>query len=325
VKNYIIIQYEHKDYELWNAFISTAKNATFLFHRDFMEYHQDRFQDFSLMVFDGNKLISVLPANKVDDTIISHQGLTYGGFVVTEKIKLEQFLEIFKSVLQFLNAKQILKLDVKLIPSIYNAYFSEEIKYALFLTEAKLTRRDCLSVIDLTKPFSFSKDRKLCARRGEKNNLIIKEELNFELFWNTILIPNLEQKHQVKPVHSLEEIISLQQKFPNNIRHFNVYKEDELVAGTTVFITNTVAHPQYISGNEQKNELGSLDFLYNHLIYEVFKDKAFFDFGISNENQGKNLNSGLQFWKETFGTRTIVQDFYEVNPSNFHLLENVML
>ncbi len=325
MKNYIIIQYQHKDYELWNAFISTAKNATFLFHRDFMEYHQDRFQDFSLMVFDGNKLISVLPANKVDDTIISHQGLTYGGFVVTEKIKLEQFLEIFKSVLQFLNAKQILKLDVKLIPSIYNAYFSEEIKYALFLTEAKLTRRDCLSVIDLTKPFSFSKDRKLCARRGEKNNLIIKEELNFELFWNTILIPNLEQKHQVKPVHSLEEIISLQQKFPNNIRHFNVYKEDELVAGTTVFITNTVAHPQYISGNEQKNELGSLDFLYNHLITEVFKDKAFFDFGISNENQGKNLNSGLQFWKETFGTHTIVQDFYEVKTSNFHLLENVML
>lgn len=325
MKNYIIIQYEHKDYELWNAFISTAKNATFLFHRDFMEYHQDRFQDFSLMVFDGNKLISVLPANKVDDTIISHQGLTYGGFVVTEKIKLEQFLEIFKSVLQFLNAKQILKLDVKLIPSIYNAYFSEEIKYALFLTEAKLTRRDCLSVIDLTKPFSFSKDRKLCSRRGEKNNLIIKEELNFELFWNTILIPNLEQKHEVKPVHSLEEIISLQQKFPNNIRHFNVYKEDELVAGTTVFITNTVAHPQYISGNKQKNELGSLDFLYNHLITEVFKDKAFFDFGISNENQGKNLNSGLQFWKETFGTRTIVQDFYEVKTSNFHLLENVML
>ena len=325
MKNYSVKQYEPKDYAFWNAFISTAKNATFLFHRDFMEYHQDRFQDFSLMVFDGEKLISVLPANKVDDTIISHQGLTYGGFVVTEKIKLEQFLEIFKSVLQFLNAKQILKFDLKLIPSMYNAYFSEEIKYALFLAEAKLTRRDCLSVIDLTKPFSFSKDRKLCVRRGDKNNLIIKEELNFRLFWNTILIPNLEQKHQVKPVHSLEEIINLQQKFPDNIRHFNVYKEDELVAGTTVFITDKVAHPQYISGNDQKNELGSLDFLYNHLISEVFKDKAFFDFGISNEKQGKKLNSGLQFWKETFGTQTIVQDFYEVNTSNFHLLENVKL
>lgn len=325
MKNYTIKQYEPKDYALWNAFISTAKNATFLFHRDFMEYHQDRFQDFSLLIFDGEKLVSVLPANKVDDKIISHQGLTYGGFVLSEKIKLEQFLEIFQAVLQFLNAKQIMKFDLKLIPSIYNTYFSEEIKYALFLAEAKLTRRDCLSVIDLTKPFSFSKDRKQCVRRGEKNNLIIKEELNFELFWNTILIPNLEQKHQVKPVHSLEEIIKLQQKFPNNIRHFNVYKEAELVAGTTVFVTDNVAHPQYISGNEHKNELGSLDFLYGHLITEVFKDKAFFDFGISNENQGRKLNSGLQFWKESFGTKTIVQDFYEVNTSNFYLLENVML
>ena len=186
-------------------------------------------------------------------------------------------------------------------------------------------RRDCLSVIDMTKPFSFSKDRKQCIRRGEKNNLIIKEELHFELFWNTILIPNLQQKHQVKPVHSLEEIISLQQKFPNNIRHFNVYNNDEIIAGTTVFIMDKVAHPQYISGNEQKNELGSLDFLYSHLITEVFKDKVFFDFGISNEDQGRKLNLGLQFWKESFGTKTIVQDFYEVNTCNYGMLENIMV
>jgi hypothetical protein len=290
-----------------------------------MEYHQDRFQDFSLMVFEGEKLVSVLPANKVDDKAISHQGLTYGGFVFSEKIKMIQVLAILQTTLQYLNAKQIKALHLKLIPTIYTTCFSEEINYALFLAEAKIPRRDCLSVIDMTKPFSFSKDRKQCIRRGEKNNLIIKEELHFELFWNTILIPNLQQKHQVKPVHSLEEIICLQQKFPNNIRHFNVYNNDEIIAGTTVFVTNKVAHPQYISGNEQKNELGSLDFLYSHLITEIFKDKAFFDFGISNEDQGRKLNFGLQFWKESFGTKTIVQDFYEVNTSNFHLLENVML
>ena len=123
----------------------------------------------------------------------------------------------------------------------------------------------------------------------------------------------------------MEEIRSLQQKFPNNIRHFNVYKDDEIVAGTTVFVTDKVAHPQYISGNEQKNELGSLDFLYSHLITEVFKDKSFFDFGISNENQGRKLNLGLQFWKESFGTKTIVQDFYEIKTNNYPLLEQVML
>lgn len=325
MKNYSIHQYQASDFDLWNAFVSSAKNATFLFHRDFMEYHSDRFQDFSLMVFEGKKLVALLPANRNDDTLFSHQGLTYGGFVFSATIKLGNSIALLQSVLQFLQKNHIETLQLKLVPSIYTTFFSEEIEYGLFLAEAKLHRRDCLSVLDLTKPFSITKTRRESIRRGEKNNLIIKEELNFDLFWNEILLPNLEKKHGAKPVHSLEEIIKLQQNFPENIRHFNVYLEDKIVAGTTVFITDLVAHPQYISGNDQKNELGSLDYLYHHLITEVFATKNFFDFGISHEENGRKINKGLLFWKESFGTKTTVQDFYEVKTANYQLLENVML
>ena len=325
MKNYSIRQYTVEDYVIWNHFVSSAKNATFLFHRDFMEYHFDRFQDFSLLVFDGEKLISLLPANKVDHTLFSHQGLTYGGFVFDSKIKLGEVITITKAVLRFLNQNNITTFQLKLIPSIYNAFFSEEVEYAMFLANAKLIRRDCLSVIDLKKDFSVTKTRKESIRRGEKNGLVIREEQKFDLFWNEILIPNLNKRHNAKPVHTIEEISLLQKKFPDNIRHFNVYQEDKIVAGTTVFITNKVAHPQYISGNEQRNELGSLDFLYNHLITEVFKDKNYFDFGISHEENGRKINEGLLFWKESFGAKTTVQDDYEVETSNYHLLEYIML
>ena len=325
MKNYSIRRYTIDDYALWNNFTSSAKNATFLFHRDFMEYHSDRFQDFSLLVFEGEELVSVLPANRVGDTVFSHQGLTYGGFVFDSKIKLGEVIEITKAILKFLNQNDITTFQLKLIPSIYTAFLSEEIEYAMFLTNAKLIRRDCLSVIDLTKPFVVTKTRKESIRRGEKNNLEIREELKFDLFWNEILIPNLAKKHNSKPVHTAEEISKLQQKFPKNIRHFNVYADNKIVAGTTVFITNVVAHPQYISGNEQKNELGSLDFLYNHLITEVFKNKNFFDFGPSHEENGRKINEGILFWKETFGAKTTVQDYYEVKTANYHFLENVML
>jgi hypothetical protein len=325
VKNYSVRLYNSEDYAIWNNFVSAAKNATFLFHRDFMEYHSDRFQDFSLLVFEEDQLVSILPANKVGDTVFSHQGLTYGGFVFDNKIKLGEVIDITKDVMVFFHSVDITKFQLKLIPSIYTNYFSEEIEYVMFLANAKLIRRDCLSVIDLTKPFALSKTRKESIRRGEKNNLVIKEELKFDLFWNEILIPNLAKKHNSKPVHTIEEISKLQQKFPNNIRHFNVYNYDKIVAGSTVFITDKVAHPQYISGNEQKNELGSLDLLYNYLITQVFKDKNFFDFGISHEENGKKINQGLLFWKETFGAKTTIQNFYEVQTSDFHLLENVML
>ena len=325
MKNYSVKQYQASDFDLWNAFVSSAKNATFLFHRDFMEYHSDRFQDFSLMVFDGKKLVALLPANRNDDTLFSHQGLTYGGFVFSEQIRLGEVLEVLQSVLEFLHSNKIENVQIKLLPSFYNSFFSEEIDYALFLAQAKLIRRDCLSVLDLTKPFAITKTRKQGIRRGPKNNLIIKEELNFDLFWNEILLPNLDKKHGAKPVHTLEEIIKLQQIFPKNIRHFNVYHDDKIVAGTTVFVADFVAHPQYISGNKQKNELGSLDFLYHHLITEVFKNKNFFDFGPSHEDNGKKINEGILFWKESFGAKTTVQDFYEVKTANYQLLENVML
>lgn len=325
MKKYLVRQYTTADFEVWNAFISVAKNATFLFHRNFMEYHKDRFHDYSLLVFDDNKLVAVLPANRVEDTVFSHSGLTYGGLVLDQKAKLSSTISIFKSILEFLDKNGISKLNIKEIPIFYCNFLSNEIEYCLFILQTKLIRRDALSVIDLSKPFTFSKDRKQCVKRGERNNLVVKEELNFELFWNEILIPNMSKKHQTNPVHSLEEIVLLHSYFPNNIRHFNVYKEDTIVAGTTVFVTDKVAHPQYISGNSDKNELGSLDFLYHHLITNVFKDKNFFDFGISNEEQGRKINEGLLFWKETFGTKTAVQSFYEIDTRNYTLLESVLL
>lgn len=323
MKNYQVRLYQPQDSSIWNTFISVAKNATFLFDRNFMDYHSDRFQDYSLMVFDGEKLVAVLPANRVDDTVFSHQGLTYGGLVLSNKAKLSAVIAIFKSILQFLHENAIEKLIVKSIPTIYSDYFSEELEYCLFIVQAKLTRRDALSVLDLAKKNAIDSNRMEGVKRGIKNELVVKEESSFDLFWNTILVPNLAQKHNAKPVHTLAEITKLKHLFPNNIRQFNVYKNEELLGGTTVFVNKKVVHSQYISGNETKNVSGSLDYLHHHLIKEVFKDYHFHDFGICNEYDGRMINKGLLFWKESFGAKTVIQNFYEVETRNFSILDTV--
>ena len=325
MKNYYVKRYQKNDYSDWNSFIGQAKNATFLFHRDFMEYHKDRFEDYSLIVLDGEKWVAVLPANRVGNEVFSHQGLSYGGLIYNEKLKLASVIAIFKSVLSFLNENIIEKLQVKLTPSIYHQKPAEELNYALFLVNARLIRRDSISVIDLAKKKLIAKGRQEGIKKGQKNKLEIREVNDFEGFWNAILIPNLAQKYQAKPVHCVEEIVKLKALFPNNIRQFNVYENGIIVAGTTIFETMTVAHCQYISGKEDKNELGGLDLLFHHLITEVFNNKHFFDFGISNENQGRKLNNGLSYWKESFGASTIIQDFYEVETSNYGLLDTVLL
>lgn len=325
MNKYTVKKYNENDSKTWNDFIAQAKNATFLFHRDFMEYHKDRFQDYSLIVLDGEKWVAVFPANIIGNEVFSHQGLTYGGLVYNEKIKLAQVIEIFQSILFFLNENNMQKLQLKLIPSIYHQKPAEELNYVLFLLQAQLIRRDTLAVIDLSNSYSLSKLRKRGVKNGINNRLIIKEVDDFTDFWNEILIPNLAQKHQARPVHSLEEITRLKAVFPEKIRQFNVYENDIIVAGTTIFESSTVAHSQYISGKEDKNELGGLDLLFYHLISEVFKNKRYFDFGISNENQGRNLNDGLSYWKESFGANTIVHDFYEVETLNYNVLDTVLI
>ena len=324
VKNYSVKIYQESNYKDWNTFIGKAKNATFLFHRDFMDYHKDRFQDYSLIVLDDEKWVAVLPANKVGNEVFSHQGLTYGGLIYDEKIKLSSVIEVFKSILFFLNSNKIEKLQLKLIPTIYHQKPAEELNYALFLADAQLSRRDTLAVIDLSKKIVLSKLRKRGVQNGISNNLLIKEVDDFEDFWNEILIPNLANKHQSKPVHSLQEIRKLKALFPKNIRQFNVYENGIIIGGSTIFESQNVAHCQYISGDANKNELGGLDLLHYHLITDFFSAKCFYDFGISNENQGQKLNNGLSYWKESFGASTIVHDFYEVESANYYLLEIVL-
>lgn len=327
MNTYKIIKYSSEHYQMWNNFVANAKNATFLFHRDFMEYHSDRFQDFSLLIFDEKEnLKAILPANISDNVVFSHQGLTYGGLVLDETIKLSEVIELNFQLLNYLFDAGIEKLQLKIIPSIYNNFPSDEMEYISFLVNANLVRRDTIAILDLSNKIEISRVRKRGIETGKKQKLQIIEEDTFDSFWNELLIPNLNSKYNTNPVHSLEEIIYLKSKFPKLIRQFNVYFEDKIVGGVTVFVTKNVIHPQYIAGSTAFNNLyGGLDYLYNHLITNVFKDEKYFDFGISNENSGQNLNESLHYWKESFGARTIVQNFYEIETKNFVKLNQVFI
>lgn len=44
--------YTQNDKPLWNAFNAESKNGLFMFDRDYMDYHSDRFVDNSLMFYE---------------------------------------------------------------------------------------------------------------------------------------------------------------------------------------------------------------------------------------------------------------------------------
>ena len=290
-----------------------------------MDYHSDRFEDCSLLIFKENSLVALLPANRKGTEVHSHMGLTYGGLVLSKKLKLNETLLVFQEVLRFLAEEGVTMLHLKIPPTIYQKVPADELEYLLFISEATLTRVDVSSVIESAARLKIQSNRLEGVKKAQKQGLEIVEGFHFAAFWNEILIPNLELRHQAKPVHSLEEIELLATRFPKRIHQFNVMKEGKIVAGATIFETETVAKVQYISGNENKQQLGSLDFLFEYLISARFADKKFFDFGISNENQGQNLNQGLLYWKETFGARTVACKFYKVPTANYSKFDNVFI
>ena len=314
MKNYSVKQYQESDYTNWNAFIGQAKNATFLFHRDFMEYHKDRFEDYSLLIFENEKLVAVLPANRVDNIVFSHQGLTYGGLVYATKLKGEKIETILDVVLSFFKVNRLQSFYLKSIPLFYVLKGNAEIDFFLIKKGAFLDRKEMNLAINLAMPLTISKSKLKHFRKIEELDIEWVEEQQLESFWGLVLEPRLLEKYKAKPVHSLLEISKLKANFPNNIKQFSVYYDGVIIAGITLFETETVVKSQYGATTKKGEELRALDFLYINLIKKYQQEgKLFFDMGIVNEDNEKGYNAGLLKQKEELGCSVYSQDFYKMN------------
>jgi hypothetical protein len=307
-----VVQYQAEHRRPWDAFVARAKNGIFLFHRAYLEYHIDRFPDASLMFHGaGKRLIALLPATIRDTTLYSHAGLTFGGIVSDEGMKAVMMLEVFDAMRAHLIERGLTRVVYKAVPHIYHKLPAEEDLYALYRHQAKMVRRDISSAILLKDKLQFSKGRKWAIKQALKNGLEVRRSDDFRSFM-AIEEQVLEEKHNLRPVHSTEEIQVLAERFPENIKLFSAYGNNTMLAGVLVYEGDTVAHAQYIAANDEGKQKGALDLILEYLINDYYRHKDYFDFGISTEDDGRYLNSGLIENKQSFGARAIVHDFYEL-------------
>lgn len=307
-----VVRYNASLKQEWDYFVNNSKNGHFMFYRDYMDYHSDRFKDFSLMFYDSNKLLAVLPASIKENTIVSHGGLTFGGIVSSFQMSTNKMIEVFKLLIQFLQKEEISTLIYKPIPSIYHTIPSSEDLYALFINEAVLFRRDVSSTILMENKGKYSKGRKSVIKQAIKNGLDVRQFFDFNKFMEIerMLLIN---KFGVNPVHTGEEMTMLAQRFPDNIKLFMAFKKAQLLGGTIIYENKQTAHCQYISTTEDGKELGAVDIIINYLLTDYYKDIKYFDFGISTEKQGRYLNTNLIRNKESYGASATVYDFYKLD------------
>jgi hypothetical protein len=295
----------------WNAFVATARNGVFLFDRRYMDYHADRFVDASLMVYEDDELVGLLPANLAGDTVVSHAGLTFGGVVCSARMKTSLMVEVFDALVLDLRQRGIAHLIYKAVPHIYHTQPSEEDLYALFRHGARLRHRDVSATIDRRAPLPWSKGRRSCVKRARTQGVVVKPAADFRTFM-AIEEENLK-RHQVKPVHSADEIALLASRFPDRIGLHGAFLGDRMLGGVIMYASDNVAHAQYISATDEGRELGAVDLVLDVLINDRYAAWRYFDFGISTERGGAYLNEGLAQNKESFGARTTVYDSYELD------------
>lgn len=309
----IVERYRPEASRAWNQFVADSRNGTFLLDRGYMDYHRDRFADHSLLIKnDDGSVAGLLPANERDGVLQSHAGLTYGGLILGEKSGVGATLDMLASIQRYLREHELGALHYKTIPWIYHRQPTEEDRYGLFRLGATLSRRDVLSVVPRDDRIRFQQRRARGVKSAHKSGVTVDQSPDYPAFWK-ILDDNLRSRYGVAPVHSLAEIETLRLAFPESIRLFVASRGGEPVAGTVIYESAQVAHVQYISANEEGKECHALDAIFDHLLNQVYAAKRFFDFGISNEDAGRVLNSGLVEQKEGFGARTVVHDHYHLD------------
>lgn len=292
----------------WNDFIARSRNGIFLFDRNYMDYHADRFEDASLLFRQKGKLIAVFPAARDGETLSSHPGLTFGGLVLGSS-GAARVMTIVDLLIRHARESGCAKVYYKAVPHIYHRYPCEEDLYALHRHGAKLVRRDLTSTIEMSQRPELSHGRRLQIRNAEKAGVVVTESNDYPAFME-IEAQHLLAKHNKKPVHTADEMKLLASRFPSNIKLFTAVRNGNLLGGVVMYESAQVAHAQYIAANEEGKKLGALDALLNFLVSERYSGKKYFDYGISTDHGGTHLDEGLVANKESFGARGIAHDFY---------------
>lgn len=307
-----IIRYGADLFDQWNTFVACSKNGTFLLDRHYMDYHNDRFEDHSLLFLDGDKLLAVLPCNVHGNTLYSHQGLTYGGLVMNEHCTTVRVMEMFKILNHYLSAQGIEHVVYKAIPHIYHLMPSEEDLYALTtVCHAHLVQRDVSSAIHCQDAMKWRRDRHYGANKAHTEGVTVSRSEDYDIFW-PILEDNLLRCHGVKPVHTLEEMTLLKSRFPDAIQLYLAHSANgEALAGTVLYITRQVVHAQYISATAEGKHQHAVDALFDRIIRHDYASHPYIDFGKSTESDGTVLNESLLYQKEGFGARAVCYDWWE--------------
>ncbi len=297
----------------WDNLIEHSINASLIHFRNYMEYHQDRFEDCSACVFQDDKLVAVFPAEKENNQIYSHRGLTFGGPLFLEALKPTLIQEVINQLIFFYKESNDKSIYIHPSPEFYwnNSQSYQDLLQVLESCNFKTVKEKVYQTVSL--PVSIKDRGKIWGKKkAEKHYLRVNLSSDFEYFWENILSPNLSSRHHTNPTHSLEEISLLKKRFPDKIQLWAVFKGDEMLGGCVTFSHRNVIHAQYTAATKEGKSMRALDLLFAEIIEKSAQKYEYLSMGISTDPIKGLPNHGLVKWKESWGAMDYSTPSWEI-------------
>ncbi|WP_407443888.1 peptidoglycan bridge formation glycyltransferase FemA/FemB family protein [Fibrobacter sp.] len=315
-----ILPYNEKMEARWDHFvIQESFNGTFLQSRKFLNYHPEgRFNDASFLIEKSGTIVAAFPGNITQDgEWISHQGSTFGGPIILESFYTAgRTSEIIDCAEEYLKSKYK-KIRIKPTAELFSKQPMALLDY--ILEHKGYTRHSELSsFIELSKDVDpldqCDKECRRCFRQSLDSDIEFRDlkDKEFPIFYKHLCIS--KEKHNTKPVHTLEELVDLKNnRISEFVRFKSLWKKDTYIAGMMMFDfkETNVLHAQYISPNEEFTDFQPTTAIYIRTLQEAAKEGFNrFSFGISTEDCGNYLNMSLIKFKESFGSKPAVNLVY---------------
>jgi len=318
-----VIRYLEEFKNEWDDFLVSSVNGTLMQERKFLNYHPlDRFLDHSLIFMENERIMAVLPAAQVQQTdksiiLVSHPGASHGGLIIKPTLSTEKSLELVSVFIEYCAKTGFDYIRLKPVPRVYHRGLSDQLDFALRFSGFKIEYTELATALELNKSNEPFLKRVMCPasfrnyQKALASGLTVHEEGDFNDYW-PILKNKLKQNHNAKPTHSLEEIKHLKTLYPERIKLFAAYKGAVLVAGVLVFLLNErVINCFYIAHDDQYQHMRPLNLIFGYLMEWGRKNNfVYLDWGISTEEKGSFVNTGLFRFKEAFGGHGVLRECY---------------
>jgi lipid II:glycine glycyltransferase (peptidoglycan interpeptide bridge formation enzyme) len=270
----------------------------------------------------NNRITALLTGNErfTDEgkTFVSTDGVSFGGFLWKDKVKIFDYIESVSEFKNYLKNNGFNRCVIRNSPSLYLKNPNEEYEYALLLEGFNVSRYSITNIVDLNL-FEFEKlknPKKRSIQKSEKNIKVelIEEDVDKDSLseFYHILFENRKLK-DVRPTHTLEELVFLKNNLPDRIKLFRTMIGDEITGICTLFLVkDDVVLNFYLAADEEHKK----DRVSDYLLYKTIewsKQNKFRLYDIGTSNVGNTLLQGLFDFKKKFMADGYLRKTYSIN------------